>query len=163
VTKISICDENFDLWRKFRFVTKISICDENFDLFNIISICDENFDFFKIISICDENFPQFSIFTRFWIFDMILITIVDFWRKSSISQQNFDFWPTFDLTKLSIFFIFEQNILTKISLRTIFGRKFQQKIFNKLKSNDSWNQKLTYNLYRLTNCRQLHFFFKVFL
>ena len=37
LTKISICDQHFDLWLKFRFVIKISIFDQNLDFVTHIS------------------------------------------------------------------------------------------------------------------------------
>ena len=68
IIKILISEENFDCWRKFRFLTKISIFEENFDFWGKfrflrkISIFEENFDFWRKfryltkISILDENF-----------------------------------------------------------------------------------------------------------
>jgi len=51
LTKISIFDQNFDFWPKFRFLIKILIFDQIFDFrleflfLTKISIFDQNFDF----------------------------------------------------------------------------------------------------------------------
>jgi len=118
LTKISIFDETFDFWPKFRFLTKISIFDQNFDFW-------PKFRFFTKRSIFDQNFdfwPKFRFLTKISIFDQKF----DFWRKVRfvtkiwIFDQNFDFWPTFVFFVDQFFYFWRKfRFLTKI---TIFDR-----------------------------------------
>ena len=118
MTKISIFDQNFDFWPKFRFLTKILIFDQNFDFW-------PKFQFLTKISIFVQNFwSKFRFLTK--IFDFY--QNFRFLPKLSIFDQDFDFWPTFSIfdqnfrfvTKIFDFWpkfsIFDQNFwfLTKI-------------------------------------------------
>jgi len=50
LAKISIFGENFDFWRKFRFLAKISIFGENFDFCSKFQFFDRNvFTFEKMV------------------------------------------------------------------------------------------------------------------
>ena len=81
--KISIFDQNFDFWPKFRFLTKISIFDQNFDFwpkfrFSIkISIFDQNFDFWSKFRIW--RIGPFSVF--------LFLLLSEEWHT-----KTFDFW-----------------------------------------------------------------------
>ena len=55
--------ENFNFWRKFKFLTKISIFDENFNRWRQFQFFDENFSFY-VLKHCDDKkcLPQNSSF-----------------------------------------------------------------------------------------------------
>ena len=101
---------NFDFWRKFRFLIKTSIFDQNFEFWpnyqflTKTSIFDPNLDFWPKLRfltktlIFDQNFdfwPKLRFLTKTLIFDQSFYSWpkLRFLTKKLIFDQKFDFWP----------------------------------------------------------------------
>jgi len=90
LTKISVFDQNFDFWPKFRFLNKISVLTK-ISTFDQISIFEQNFGF-------DQNFnfwpnfdfwPKFRFLTKIWIFDQHFQKNIMTWIGTQNLHENF--------------------------------------------------------------------------
>ena len=104
--KLSVFEQNFEFWTKFRVLNKISSFEQNFEFwtkflffFTKILIFDQNFDFWSkfrfiiTISIFDQKvdfWPKGRFLTNISMFEQIILYIL-FYEKSILLKKKFGF------------------------------------------------------------------------